>query len=211
MSGNRDATPPGELDSSIASDLTAIRALLQAFAQHHLVEIPKEASSLAVSRSTADVDPRGSHYDEAKTIDYHIRHLSNQELTRHPSTGGDNPSSGPGTAASILQSEHFEPVVYSSLLWMSDTLRHDRHVDYDEFGYDENGYPCSLSHGDAAHTEDTPRPGNTSYMPQPLEIKEHIVCIGQYLYLHHIFPDELSVQKWRPPNPEPAMGRATLW
>ncbi|KAK0711786.1 hypothetical protein B0H67DRAFT_685345 [Lasiosphaeris hirsuta] len=175
MPGNHDAPPRRELDPNVAGDLTAIRALLQAIAQHNLIEIPKEASSLAISRSTGVVDPSGSHYDEAETIDYHVRQLSNWGLTLHSSTGGDNNlSSEPGTAARIFQSKQLGQGISSSLLWMSDTLRHDRHVDYDEFGYDGNGYPCSLGHRDAVPMQDTPRPGSTSYAPQRHEIKEHI-------------------------------------
>jgi len=190
MSGNRDAPLPGGLDSSVADDLMAIRALLQAIAQHNLIEVPKEASSLAISRSTADVDPEGDSYDEAKTIDYHVYQLSNQKLTRRSSKTGDNLTSKPGIAATILQSKHLEPSIYSSVSWEYDTLPHDRHVDYDEFGYEKNGYPCNLRHGDAVSKQHTPRPRNTDYAPQPreiIEIEEHIVrttpIMSSYLIL----------------------------
>jgi len=190
MSGSCGAPGPGELNSSVASDLTAIRALLQAIAEHNLIEVPKEASSLAISRSTADVDPGGDSYDEAETIDYHIRQLSNQKLTRLSSKRGDSLTSKLGTAATLLRSDHLEPGIYSSVLWESDTLPHDRHIDYDEFGYDKNGYPCSLRQGDAVPKQHAHRPRNTSYAPQPreiIEIEEHIVrttpIMSSYLIL----------------------------
>ncbi|KAK0652612.1 hypothetical protein B0T16DRAFT_443797 [Cercophora newfieldiana] len=105
-----DAAPRQDLDMSAAEDLAAIRALLLAIARHNLIEIPKEANSLATSRSTGDVDPRGSLYNESKIIQYRTRQ--------------------PRTATELPSKENLPPGVSSGLLWASETPRHDRHVDY---------------------------------------------------------------------------------
>lgn len=94
--------------SAAAGDLTAIRALLQAIAQHNLIEIPKEAGSLATSRNTGDVDPRGSLYNEAETIDYHIRQLRNGGLNLRSETGDEV------SEAATPQSKDLGPGVFSS-------------------------------------------------------------------------------------------------
>ncbi|KAK3358108.1 hypothetical protein B0T25DRAFT_176863 [Lasiosphaeria hispida] len=154
MAESHDALSRRDFDSSAAGDLAAIRALLLAIARHNLIEIPKEANSLATSRSISDVDPKESSYEEAKIINYRTRQ--------------------PGTAITLQSRDDLGPGVSSGLLWV-DTLRYDRHVDYGEFGYDENGYICSLGHRDAVPMQDTPQPGNESYVPPPhREIKEHI-------------------------------------
>ncbi|GAB1311851.1 hypothetical protein MFIFM68171_02061 [Madurella fahalii] len=142
------------LDASVATDLAAIRALLVAIARHNLIGIPKEADSLASSRNSDDIDPKGSRYDEAKIIDYRTRQ--------------------PGTAKELQSKDRLGPGVSSGDLWASNTLRHDRHVGYGEFGYDKDGYLCSLDYSDDTTMQDTTQPGNRSYIPPRREVKEHI-------------------------------------
>ena len=145
---------PPDRDASAAADLAAIRALLVAIARHNLIEIPQEASSLATTRNADEVDPKGSLYDEAKTIDYRTRQ--------------------PGTARDIQNKEHLRPGVSSGDLWVSKTLRHDRQVGYGEFGYDLEGYPCSLDLNDEISVQEATLPGNRSFVPPRREVKEHI-------------------------------------
>jgi hypothetical protein len=154
MSSNRDNLPRPDLDPSAAGDLAAIHALLLAIARHNSIEIPKEAGSLATSGSTSDVDPKASSYDEAKTIDYHTRQ--------------------PGTALTLQDKHDLGPGISSGLLWVSDPFRRDRHVDYGEYGYDENGYVCNLGHRDAEGTQNAPQQGSANYAPRPRENKQHI-------------------------------------
>lgn len=92
-----------------------------------------------------DVDPRKACYDESKTIDYRTRQ--------------------PGTARSLQNKDALRPGLSSGVYWESDGLRHGRHVDDREFGYDSNGYLRNLGHrqGDATRRE----------------IKEHIFKKGE--------------------------------
>ena len=167
--------PPNERQeaTSVLDNLAAIRALLLSIARHHSVEIPREANALPTAGSLSDVDPRRSRYEEAETVNYHIRQLPNGsalESEGSPSLELDT---------STLGWDQIPVGKSNVLLWVSDCdprgLRHDRHVDYDEFGYGEDGYICSLGRQDSLGTEDLPRPGNSRYAPPPREIREHIV------------------------------------
>ncbi|KAK4449748.1 hypothetical protein QBC34DRAFT_379809 [Podospora aff. communis PSN243] len=176
-SASRDASSHCCLDQNAASDLAAIRALLQAMTQHKLSKVPKDASSHATSRSFDGVDPKRSHYDEARTINYHMRQLPSGFILHH-SVGPESIEGNPEHETILLHpgstSEDLKPGVYSGVSWEFDPFQGNHHVESSEFGYDEDGYICSLARYMAASTADPPHMGNMGSSPRRRRIKEHI-------------------------------------
>ena len=195
---SRGARPgENEDDNSSPLDPAAIRELLSALARlarphhHSTTEIPRETNT-PISRNLTHVDPRHANYDEKKTVDYHIRQLPSGSALDFQHEG--NMSQALSLDTTFLDWSQLAAGTCSSvLLWVSDPHgpRHDRHVEYDEFSYNEDGYICSFERNNSAETDEPPPlPGTLSYTPPRREIREHIV--GNFsFFLFFFFPPNI--------------------
>jgi hypothetical protein len=124
--------------------MAAIRALLVSIAKHNGIQIPAEALLLGNSVST-----KGS-YESAKTIEYQLQQRPTKKTCS--STQWDEIFRPFGRADLVLERPDTVPEtgLATVLLWTvpRDANLSSAYVNYDEFGYDQDGYVCKLQRGD---------------------------------------------------------------
>jgi len=164
MTANHTTRPPR---NRYPHPLDGVRGL----SRHHPIEMPNEGSSLLPDgpdgERTSSIDPKSSDYDENQTVAYHLA-----QLPKQPAFDTGITARAPVTLMNpkfALESRDIGTGVLSMILhWSIDhrSLLLSGNIEYDELGYDENGFVCSIS-------QSAPPPADTC--PR-VEVKEHIVC-----------------------------------
>ncbi|KAI0418425.1 hypothetical protein F5X98DRAFT_373899 [Xylaria grammica] len=136
----------------MASDLRAVRELLLAVAQHASIDIPR---GVLPPINTAAIDPRNSEYDKERTINYMIKQLPTAEsISLHQWRDvcgelslSDTLPNVDSNVGDVSMGPRPTPVLIWNLKESDVNLRFST---MEQFGYDRNGYICSLATGRVA-------------------------------------------------------------
>ncbi len=134
----------------------------------------------------AGADARMAHYDEAKTVDYQIRQLPTESTFSSPEW--EEIFSPFRLSKPAVERQHHASGA-TNLTWTIDpsARRNGAYVDYDEFGYDKDGYLCKLEADLTPGVRRAGRSGPTyrsNDFGHRTEISEHIVSSFSLLAFH---------------------------